>query len=68
MDPPYSDSSIGKLISQLAESPLVGTNSTVVVTHSPHLPFNSAYSSLSMIKDRRHGDSYISVFQKEAKD
>jgi len=41
MDPPYSNSSIGNLVTQLATSKLVGTNSIVVVTHSPHLPRNS---------------------------
>jgi len=38
MDPPYSDASIGNLVAQLATSKLVGTDSIVVVTHSPH-PF-----------------------------
>ncbi|GAI12461.1 unnamed protein product, partial [marine sediment metagenome] len=37
MDPPYSDSSIDNVITQLATSKLVGTDSVVVVTHSPHL-------------------------------
>ncbi len=36
MDPPYSDTSIGNLVTQLATSKLVGTGSTVVVTHSTH--------------------------------
>jgi len=66
MDPPYSDSSIGKLISQLANSKLVGTDSTVVVTHSPRLPLASDYAPLSLIKERRHGDSVISIYRKEA--
>jgi len=65
MDPPYSDSSIGSLVAQLATSKLVGTNSIVVVTHSPRLRLNSAYAPLNLIKERRHGDSCISVYQKE---
>ncbi len=67
MDPPYSNSSIGNLITQLATSRLVGTNSTVVVTHSPHLPLNSTYATLNLIKEHRHGDSCISIYQKEVK-
>jgi len=67
MDPPYSDSSIGRLVMQLANSSLVGTSSIVVVTHSPHLPLNSAYGALNLIKERRHGDSCIALYQKEAK-
>ena len=64
MDPPYSNSSIGSLVTQLATSKLVGANSTVVVTHSPHFPLNSTYATLNLIKERRHGDSCITVYQK----
>jgi 16S rRNA (guanine966-N2)-methyltransferase len=66
MDPPYSDASIGKLISQLATSKLVGKDSTVVVTHSPHLPLAADYAPLVMTKERRHGDSIIAIYRKEA--
>ncbi len=65
MDPPYSDSSIGNVVSQLATSKLVGTNSVVVVTHSPHLSLDPTYAPLNLIKERRHGDSYIAIYQKE---
>jgi len=65
MDPPYSNLSIGSLVTQLATSKLVGTNSIVVVTHSPHLPLDSTYAPLSLIKERRHGDSCIAIYQKE---
>ena len=67
VDPPYSDSSIGNLVQQLATSKLVGRESVVVVTHSPHLPLNSTYAPLQALKERRHGDSCIKVYQKEAK-
>lgn len=65
MDPPYSDLSIGTLLSQLATSKLVGKNSTVVVTHSPHLSLESAYAPLTLTKEYRHGDSYIATYHKE---
>ena len=64
IDPPYSDSSIGSLVTQLATSKLVGTCSTVVVTHSSHLPLSSSYAPLNLIKERRHGDSCIAIYQK----
>ena len=63
--PPYSDSSIGSLVRQLATSKLVGAESIVVVTHSPHLPLNSTYATLHVLKERRHGDSCITLYQKE---
>lgn len=67
MDPPYSNSSIGNFVTQLANSKLVGKNTIVVVTHSPHLPLESTYSTLKLIKERRHGDSFIAVYKKEGK-
>ncbi len=67
MDPPYSDSSIGSLVEQLATSKLVGTDTTVVITHSPHLPLDSTYATLNLVKEYRHGDSCIAVYRKEGK-
>ena len=67
IDPPYSDSSIGGLIEQLGTSKLVGPDTTVVVTHSPHLPLDSTYGTLNLIKEHRHGDSCIAVYRKEDK-
>ncbi len=66
MDPPYSDSSIGNVINQLAASNLVGTDTTVVVTHSPHLTLDSHYGPIGLTKERRHGDSCIAVYRREA--
>jgi 16S rRNA (guanine(966)-N(2))-methyltransferase RsmD len=65
VDPPYSNSSLGDLVAQLAPSKLVGTNSIVVVTHSPHLSLDSSYATLNLVKEYRHGDSCISVYNKE---
>jgi len=65
MDPPYSNSSIGSLVAQLATSKLVGTDTILVVTHSPHFPLNSVYYPLNLVKENRHGDSCITVYRKE---
>lgn len=67
MDPPYSDSSIGDCITQVAESRLVGDSSVVVVTHSSLFPFNASFGALSLVKEHRHGDSCIAVFRKGGK-
>ena len=64
IDPPYSDSSIGSLVTQLATSKLVGAGATVVVTHSSHFPLSPSYATLNLIKERRHGDSCIAIYQK----
>jgi len=65
MDPPYANTSIGNVVTQLATSRLVGTNSIVVLTHSPHLALDSTYATLNLIKEYRHGDSCIAVYEKE---
>jgi len=65
IDPPYSNPSIGSLVAQLAGSKLVGADTVLVVTHSPHLPLGSNYASLSLVKEHRHGDSYITIYRKE---
>jgi len=65
IDPPYSNTFIGSLVTQLATSKLVGIDTTLVVTHSPHLPLNPTYATLNLIKEHRHGDSCIAVYRKE---
>jgi 16S rRNA (guanine(966)-N(2))-methyltransferase RsmD len=65
MDPPYADETIGQTIQQLATSRLVGSDTIVVVTHSPHLSLQQSYPPLAMLKERRHGDSFIAIYQKE---
>ncbi len=64
MDPPYSDSSIGNIVTQLATSKLVGANSIVVVTHSTHLSLRTAYHPLKLFKEYHHGDSYVAIYKK----
>jgi 16S rRNA (guanine(966)-N(2))-methyltransferase RsmD len=60
IDPPYADLSIGNLVTQLANSKIVGVNSIVAVT----LSLDSTYASLKLIKEHRHGDSCIAVYRK----
>jgi len=66
MDPPYSDTSVGDVITTLASSKITGKESVVVVTHSPRLPLSPSYASLNRIKEYRHGDSCIAIYRKEA--
>lgn len=64
IDPPYADLTIGNLLAQLVVSKLVGPSTTMVVTHSPRLSLGSAYGTLNLIKEHRHGDSCITVYQR----
>ncbi len=65
LNPPYANTVIGEVITHLANSELVGENTIVVVTHSPHLTLNAKYGALSMLKEHRHGDSCIAIYKKE---
>jgi 16S rRNA (guanine966-N2)-methyltransferase len=65
MDPPYANTAIGDFITKVANSRLVGKNTVVVVTHSSHLTLDRSYGEIKMIKERRHGDSYIAIYRKE---
>ena len=67
MDPPYSDTSVGSMVAQLASSRLVTGESMVVVSHASRFPLQQSYNGLSLIKERRYGDTCISIYQKEAK-
>ena len=66
MDPPYSNTSTGDILTQLATSALVSDKTTLVVTHSTRIPLNQNYATLHLVKETHHGDSCISMFQKEA--
>jgi 16S rRNA (guanine966-N2)-methyltransferase len=65
MDPPYANRAIGETIIKLANSKLIGPDTIVVVTHSPHLKLENQYPPLALIKERRHGDSCINIYHKE---
>lgn len=63
MGPPYADLSIDDTLEQLARSSLVGAGSTIVVQHSHRLSLSSTHGDFRLIKERRHGDTCISIYQ-----
>jgi 16S rRNA (guanine966-N2)-methyltransferase len=65
MDPPYSDPSTNSLLTNLAKSDLLGENSTIVLCHANRFPLNSNYDGLHLVKQRRYGDTFIFIYQKE---
>ncbi len=64
IDPPYSDPSTNKLLVKLANSKLVGENARVVVCHANRFPLSSDYDRLHLVKQRRYGDTFISIYQR----
>ncbi|MGD2065315.1 MAG: 16S rRNA (guanine(966)-N(2))-methyltransferase RsmD [Dehalococcoidia bacterium] len=65
IDPPYSNSTANKLLANLARSKLLGGDSIIVLCHANRFPLNSDYDGLHLIEQRRYGDTFISIYQKE---
>jgi 16S rRNA (guanine(966)-N(2))-methyltransferase RsmD len=65
VDPPYSDPSVDNLLANLAESKLVAEDCVVVLCHANRFSLSSAYDGLHLIKQRRYGDTFIFIYQKE---
>jgi len=65
VDPPYSDPSSNNLLINLAESKLVGEDSTIVLCHANRFPLSSDYDGLHLVRQRRYGDTFIFIYQKE---
>jgi 16S rRNA (guanine966-N2)-methyltransferase len=63
-DPPYSYPSTD-LLDRLAESELLEGGSMVVLCHANRFPLKEDYGSLHLIKQRRYGDSFISIYLME---
>ena len=66
-DPLYSDQFINSLITQISSSRLVGDKSLVIVSHASRSPLYHRYDGLSLVKERRYGDTCISIYHKEVK-
>jgi 16S rRNA (guanine966-N2)-methyltransferase len=67
MDPPYSDPSINHVAMQLANSKVIDDKSLIVISHASRFPLQQSYDGLSLIKEKRHGDTCISIYRKEVK-
>ena len=63
LDPPYADATVAKTAEKLASSRLVGEDSTIVIEHSKRVPLQERYGNFKRIKNIRHGDSCVSVYQ-----
>jgi 16S rRNA (guanine966-N2)-methyltransferase len=65
MDPPYSDTNIGNILMQLDSPKYIGDTSLIVIPHATRSPLAEMYGNLRLIKQRRHGDTCISIYARE---
>lgn len=65
LDPPYADLSLPSLLTTLSSSKLADGNSILVVQHSRHVPLSAAYGRLRRLKQRRYGETCLSIYQQE---
>jgi len=65
LDPPYADTTLDAIIRTLSESHLITANSVVTVSHSSRSNLADDYEGLNKIREKRYGDTCISIYQKE---
>jgi len=66
LDPPYADTHLGELVTGLGKSRLITEDTLVTVSHAARSALQTRYENMSRIKEKRYGDTCISIFQKEA--
>ncbi|MFN3973877.1 MAG: 16S rRNA (guanine(966)-N(2))-methyltransferase RsmD [Dehalococcoidia bacterium] len=62
LDPPYDYPSLNTFLDALVTSPLVSTNALVVVEHSKHHPLPQNIGAFGLWKQRRYGDTMITIY------
>ena len=65
VDPPYADNSLSSLIPALSRSNFVSADSIILISHASRNILAQQYGSLLKIKEKRYGDTCISIYQKE---
>lgn len=66
MDPPYNDPRVNTVIGDLAKSGLLARRALVAVEHSRRMALSDAYDGLALVRERRHGDTILSIYRNGA--
>lgn len=64
IDPPYAAPGLEGLLAQVAASPRLGLGVVVVVFHSSRVALAPHYDGLGIVRERRHGDTTVSIYRK----
>jgi 16S rRNA (guanine966-N2)-methyltransferase len=66
LDPPYAQArETGAALELLAGSAILAAEARVVVCHPSREPLGEYYGTLAQIKDRRYGDTAVTIYRKE---
>lgn len=65
LDPPYKDLSLNTLLVTIGQSRLVSQESIILASHATRSALDEQCGSLLKIKEKRYGDTCISIYQKE---
>lgn len=63
MDPPFDDERAIQVLRRLAESPLMGPQSTIVFEHSRRQRLPERCGAFAMIDERHYGDSHVAFYR-----
>lgn len=66
LDPPYGDPSLERTLAALEKRGLLAPAALVVVEHSRRGELGADQGRLRLIRRRRHGDTEISIYRREA--
>jgi 16S rRNA (guanine966-N2)-methyltransferase len=66
MDPPYNVPALDGLVAEVAVSPCMEDGSLLVVSHSSRTALPARVEKLGRLKERQHGDTTVSIYQKGA--
>lgn len=63
MDPPYADPELVATLERIGQSPLVKSETTLVIGHSPRVHLPERAGVLERLRERCHGDSCVSIYE-----
>lgn len=64
MDPPYALADLAARVEVVALSGKIAPGGFLVVSHSSRLPLPPALGEMSLLRQRRHGDTMLSIYRK----
>jgi len=65
IDPPYADRTLGQLIFEIGAKEIVSADTLILASHSSRSLLENQYDTLVKLKEKRYGDTCISIYRKE---